>query len=412
MEKKNSFHYAWLVVLGCGMLIAGTVTFYTVVIGNFFVPAAESLGVEYSSISLYSTLVYLGIAAGLPFVGNLLEKIPPAGIAAFAALQSIVIAALSFCDTVVLWWIGGALVGIGMSFTSIVFVSTVLTNWFEKKTGFAIGLAWALASVASAIMSPASVAMIDAFGWRTAMLVFAVIAAALAVPAALFIVRYSPERKGLKPYGYDPNAHVQGMASGVPFSKAIRSAAFFLLAFALAATQIASVINAYFPVYAESVGFAPTVGALMISVALIFDIGLNPLVGWTIDKFGAIKAFVAWMLVGILSMVVLMLSAGNVVMAYLGAGLGDVLYVLLGVGIASVASTVFGAKDYGKIFAYMTIAGFAAGSVGGFVITSLYEAAGSFDAVFVFVMATIVAISIAVVAAGVVSKKLPWEGER
>ena len=163
---------------------------------------------------------------------------------------------------------------------------------------------------------------------------------------------------------------------------------------------------------AESVGFAPTVGALMISVALIFDIGLNPLVGWTIDKFGAVKAFVAWMAVGILSMVILMGSAGNVIMAYLGAGLGDVLYVLLGVGIASVASTVFGTKDYGKIFAYMTIAGFAAGSIGGFVITKLYEVTGSFDAVFMFVIGTVVAISAAVVVAGALGKKLPWEGER
>ena len=93
MEKESKFHYAWLVVLGCGMLIAGTVTFYTVVIGNFFVPAAESMGVEYSSISLYSTLVYLGIAAGLPFVGNMIEKMPPIGIAAFLrAFQSVIIA--------------------------------------------------------------------------------------------------------------------------------------------------------------------------------------------------------------------------------------------------------------------------------------------------------------------------------
>lgn len=413
MEKESKFHYAWLVVLGCGMLIAGTVTFYTVVIGNFFVPAAESMGVEYSSISLYSTLVYLGIAAGLPFVGNMIEKMPPIGIAAFAGIQSVIIAILSFTNSVVLWWVGGAIVGIGMSFTSIVFVSTVLTNWFEKKTGFAIGLAWALASVASAIMSPLSVMMIDTMGWRMALLVFAIVAACLAVPAALLIVRYSPERKGMKPYGYDPAAHAEGeAAAGVPFSKAIRSAAFVLLAFALAATQIASVINTYFPVYAESVGFAPTVGALMISVALIFDIGLNPLVGWTIDKFGAVKAFVAWMAVGILSMVILMGSAGNVIMAYLGAGLGDVLYVLLGVGIASVASTVFGTKDYGKIFAYMTIAGFAAGSIGGFVITKLYEVTGSFDAVFMFVIGTVVAISAAVVVAGALGKKLPWEGER
>ena len=35
----------------------------------------------------------------------------------------------------------GFFIGVGMSFTSIVFISTVLTNWFTKKTGFAIGAA-------------------------------------------------------------------------------------------------------------------------------------------------------------------------------------------------------------------------------------------------------------------------------
>ena len=409
MGNKSGFHYAWLVVLGCGLMIAGTVTFYTVVIGNFFVPASEELGIEYSKISLYSTLVYLGIAAGLPFVGNLLPKIPPVGIAAFAALQSVLVAALSFSNSVIWWWVGGAIIGIGMSFTSIVFVSTVLTNWFVKKTGFAIGLAWALASVASAIMSPVTVELISAMGWRTSMLVFAIVAAVMAVPSALFLVRYSPDRKGMKPYGYDPNdAAAEDISSGVPAKKAVGSLAFILVAFALAATQIVSVINSYFPVYAESVGFAPTVGALMISVALIFDIALNPIIGATIDKFGAVRAFAAWAIVSILSMLILMASAGNELVAYLGAGLGDTLYVLLGVGIASVASTVFGTKDYGKIFAYITIFGFAAGSVGGFIITSLYELTGSFEMVFVFCIVMIVAIMLAVVAAGKAGKKLPW----
>ena len=109
MDTKKNNRHAWLNVLGCGMLIAGSVTFYTVVIGNFFVPASEALGSDYASISLYSTLVYIGIACGLPFVGNWLPKIPPAGIAAFAALQSAVIAVLSFSQSVVWWWIGDVL---------------------------------------------------------------------------------------------------------------------------------------------------------------------------------------------------------------------------------------------------------------------------------------------------------------
>ena len=407
MDIKKNNRRAWLTVLGCGMLISGSVTFYTVVIGNFFVPAAAALGSDYSNISLYSTLVYIGIACGLPFVGNWLPKIPPIGIAVFAALQSIVVAVLSFSQSVVWWWIGGWLIGVGMAFTSIVFVSTVLTNWFSKKTGFAIGLAWALASVASAIMSPITVSLMEMMDWRMSLLVFAIVGAVLAVPAALFLVSYSPEKKGMKPYGYNPNASVEEVAeSGVSARRAVRSLAFVLVALALALTQIVSVINAYFPMYAESVGFAPAVGAIMISVALIFDIVLNPVIGMTIDRFGAIKAFVAWSCVGILSMLILMVSAGNEIIAYLGAGLGDTLYVLLGVGIASVASTVFGTKDYGKIFAYITIVGFAAGSVGGFIIASLYEGTGSFEAVFIFCIVTVVVIMAAVIGAGISGKKL------
>ena len=405
--KKNNLR-AWLTVLGCGMLIAGSVTFYTVVIGNFFVPASEALGSDYSSISLYSTLVYIGIACGLPFVGNWLPKIPPIGIAGFAALQSIIVAALSFSTDVMWWWIGGWLIGVGMAFTSIVFISTVLTNWFTQKTGLAIGLAWALASVASAIMSPVTVSLMEMMDWRTSLLIFAIVGAVLAVPAALFLVSYSPERKGMVPYGYDPSVSGEVvMESGVPAKRAVKSLAFVLVALALALTQIVSVINAYFPMYAESVGFAPTVGAFMISVALIFDIVLNPVIGMTIDKFGAIKAFVAWSCIGIRSMLILMVSAGNEIIAYLGAGLGDTLYVLLGVGIASVASTVFGTKDYGKIFAYITIFGFAAGSVGGFIIASLYEGTGSFEAVFIFCIVTIIVIMAAVIGAGLSGKKLP-----
>lgn len=378
------------------------------VIGNFFVPASEALGSDYSSISLYSTLVYIGIACGLPFVGNWLPKIPPIGIAGFAALQSIIVAALSFSTDVMWWWIGGWLIGVGMAFTSIVFISTVLTNWFTQKTGLAIGLAWALASVASAIMSPVTVSLMEMMDWRTSLLIFAIVGAVLAVPAALFLVSYSPERKGMVPYGYDPSVSGEVvMESGVPAKRAVKSLAFVLVALALALTQIVSVINAYFPMYAESVGFAPTVGAFMISVALIFDIVLNPVIGMTIDKFGAIKAFVAWSCIGILSMLILMVSAGNEIIAYLGAGLGDTLYVLLGVGIASVASTVFGTKDYGKIFAYITIFGFAAGSVGGFIIASLYEGTGSFEAVFIFCIVTIIVIMAAVIGAGLSGKKLP-----
>lgn len=410
--SKNNVR-AWLNVLGCGTLVAGTVTFYTVVIGDFFVPAAESLGVDNSSISLYSTLLYLGIACGLPFVGNCIHRIPPIGIAVFAAIQSLVIFALSFSQSVIWWWIGGFIVGIGMAFTSIVFISSVLTNWFVKKTGFAIGLAWSIASAVAAIMSPITVSMTEALGWRLSLMIFSLVGATLAVPSALFLVSHRPELKGLKPYGYEELSEEAEakIETGIPTKQAVFSRAFFLIALALALTQIVSVINAYFPMYAKSVNFDPSVGALMISVALMVDIFLNPIVGMTIDRIGAIKGFVVWSFVGILSMIILMFSAGNPLIAYLGAGLEDTMYVLLGVGIASVTSTVFGPKNYAKIFAYLTVFGLATGSAGGYIIATLYQKTGSFNAVFIFCMIAITVISLSVIGAGRDGKRMAQKME-
>ncbi|MCD8317261.1 MAG: MFS transporter [Eggerthellaceae bacterium] len=222
------------------------------------------------------------------------------------------------------------------------------------------------------------------------------------------MIRFSPDRKGCVPNGYDPKETGHKIVeSGVPTKRAVFSFAFVLIAIVLALTQIVSVVNAYFPIYAESVGFSATVGSLMISVALIFDIFLNPIVGWAIDKFGTVKMFCLWSIVGILAMLILLVSGNNEWIAYLGASLEDILYVLLGVSIAGVATTAFGTLNYDKIFSYLTLIGFLVGSVGGFIITSLYEYTGSFIAVFVFCIVCIVLIIIAILWAGQRGKKLP-----
>ncbi|MCD8317259.1 MAG: hypothetical protein LUB61_07670 [Eggerthellaceae bacterium] len=104
-----------------------------------------------------------------------------------------------------------------------------------------------------------------------------------------------------------------------------------------------------------------------------------------------------------------MVSAGSEIVAYLCAGLGDCLYVLLGVGIASLTSNVFGTLNYNRIFSYIAIIGAAVGSVGDFIIGSLYQGTGSFEAVFIFCIITILVIIVLVVWARNRGEKLPHE---
>ena len=54
--------YPWLVVLGCGMWVSGSIGFLTIVAGNFYVPVSADLGVSESSLGFYMTLVCIGQA--------------------------------------------------------------------------------------------------------------------------------------------------------------------------------------------------------------------------------------------------------------------------------------------------------------------------------------------------------------
>ena len=53
-----------------------------------------------------------------------------------------------------MWYVSGAIIGFCMGFNTSIGVAIVLENWFAKKTGFAIGMAWGIGSHANAIMSP------------------------------------------------------------------------------------------------------------------------------------------------------------------------------------------------------------------------------------------------------------------
>ena len=66
--------YPWLVVLACGMMACGSIGLCTIIMGSFYVPVSESLGVEESSVAFYMTIVCLGQAVGMPLAGRLVPK--------------------------------------------------------------------------------------------------------------------------------------------------------------------------------------------------------------------------------------------------------------------------------------------------------------------------------------------------
>lgn len=418
--KKPKIHFAWFVMVGLGLLAAGSIGSYTVLIGSFLVPINTDLGIDLTMLSYYFTAVTLTIALMLPIVGKVLPKVNLPVILTILVIIMLTLGALMSTFTQAWMFIVAAvIIGICMSFMSTVPISTIMDQWFKKKSGLAIGVVWSFTSVYMAIMSPIISRVIEAIGWRSSFLVLAAVSACLMLPSTIFLIRFKPSDKGMKPYGYEEadseNENSQALVeSGVSFKKAVRSPAFFALVAALCLLQLTVVMNQLFPTYAEVSGFGPTVGALMVSGAMIFDMILNPIIGATCDRFGAYKAHLGWIAVSILSFVILLVSTnlGLPYLAILGAGINDVMYVICGVGIAALAMEIFGSKDYGKIFSYVVSCGYIIGSFGMPLMTTIYEKFGTFKAVFIVCIVINLLVALCVFISHKTSKKLPWENTK
>lgn len=415
--SKGGFHYAWLVMFGFGMLMCGTIGAFTVLGSLFFYPVSESIGCDLSVLTLYVTVQMLAMAVGMPVVGNLLSKVKlPVMLTVATLVEVAAVFAMSFFTEVWQWYVASVFIGLGLSATSTVTITPTLGNWFQKKTGLAMGLVWSIQSIFCAVASPIFSNIIADMGWRTAYIILAVVGAVLSLPFTIFVIRYRPEDKGMLPYGYEEGAAAEGEApegatTGVAVKVAMKSVPFFICIGVVMLCQLTSCMNTFFASYAEAVGLGAVVGGLMVTAASVFDIALNPMVGATSDKFGATKSMVFWTGVTILSLVLLYVGKTSPMLSYIGAGINDAMYVVCGVGYATYAMTLFGMKDFEKIFSRITMVGYLVASLGLPVMMFIGEKTGAFENAFIFCIVLDVIVIVLSLAGEAAGKKLPWTDE-
>jgi MFS family permease len=398
------------VVFACGMMLSGSIGFFIVVAGNFYVPVSQGIGVGESTLTFYMTMASIGMAVSFPIAGRLLPKMNIAiHMTIICAIEAIAVVAMSAFTEVWMWYVAGTVIGFCMGFNTSIGIAVILTNWFIKRTGFAIGLAWALSSIMNAIMSPIISQVIDTAGWQTGYIVLGVSGGVLMCAATIFVIRLKPELKGMLPYGYEGatnDIRIAEPTDGVSFRDAVKSPTFIALLVAMSLIVLTTVTNQLFPSYGSSVGFDPTIGSLMVSVAMLCDIVWNPLIGITCDKFGPARAVVMWAAVTVLSFVCLLLSETSPVLACIGAGLNDSMYAVFGTGIATLAAALFGRKDYAKIYSLVPAIGYVGGCMGAPLLASIYETTGAYVSVWWFCIACDVVIALCVIFAMRASRRL------
>ncbi len=386
-DSKQKMHYAWIVFISCILLKLGLGGAVNSIAGNFVTPVVEELGCQVSQFTMLVSVEALAMALLYTTAAKMLttKKIGIVmGIAALA--ECIGIALMATYHDVRLFYLSGAIIGIGVAFTGFVAIPIVVNMWFRKKAGTVLGIIVAAEGLSAVLYNLITGSLIVNFGWRASYLIVAIICLILSVPPVFLFIK-SPEEVGVEPYGADSTESeetVQEEVWGLTRKEALHSPILYITWAACMLYSVGCGVQQYIATFATmELGQSITFGA---NAMMIFSIGLvasSTILGWINDKFG-VKAGLLWgaffITVGYIVMIMSIQNPNLVMLASALVGLGGSMYT---VQCPLLARTALGNKDYSSIWSLMMTGNSLIGAASFSRIGLFYDIGGTYRGAFI-----------------------------
>jgi MFS family permease len=397
MTNGKIFHGWWVVLVaavGLSMSYGPIVTF---TFGVFFKPLSQEFGWNRAQVSLAFSLSLLIISFASPFVGRLVDR--------FGARRVIVPSVLLFGVGLISFsWLSARLwhlyaiyliLGIVGGGTAPVPYSNVISYWFDKRRGLALGLAMVGLGLSTFIMPSLAQILIVTGGWRRAYLAIGLMVMVVAIPIVALFLKETPQLLGLAPDGeiVGPAATERAVQrEGMNIAEAWRTETFWLMvsAFFLMSASVHGCLTHLAPLLTDrgvSAQGAALATSLLGGALLLGRVGA----GYLLDRFFATAVAVCFFCGATLGFILLW-SGVTGVPAFVAAFL-----IGLGMGaegdiIAYLVSRYFGLRAFGEIYGY-TFAAFTLGGVVGPLLMGMgFDSTGSYGLVLsAFVIASLIA---------------------
>ena len=289
--KKNRFFYGWIIVgIGSlGIFASGAGQSHTF---SPFIPViAKDLKISSTSITTAYMIATLFAAFLLPKIGKLVDKYGPRLVLIF---------------TTILLGIGCMIFGAATNFLMLAIAfgflrffgqgslmlgsANIITQWFDKKRGFALGLMGLGFAISMGLHPPISDFLISNYGWRQAWVIIGFSTWIIMLPPLIFLAINKPEDVNILPDGKKHDNLEKKQKTqifGLTLNEALKEKSFYILSFsffsistlvtALHFFQV-TILSQYFNMPSSSAAslFIPTMITMIIFI---------PIVGKMLDKF-------------------------------------------------------------------------------------------------------------------------------
>ena len=393
LSDTKRFYYGWVIAVSSliimwitnGMTLAGLTVFDEEIL-SFLGQTEGGEGLR-GALKFRDTITLLGSGLLAPLTGALADRI---GVRPLMVFGLLLLGMGNFLYAKVgaishIYGIHMLLAGCLASSGLVVNVMLV-SKWFVRHRGIAVGLTVAGTSLGNAALPQLNAWLIAEFGWRTAFTYTAGIPLLL-IPLVLFVIREKPADLGLTAPGGRAPAAARGapeIGGGMRYVEALGTRNFWILALIAMLTfySILALLTHLF-LHMREQGFDPQVAASGLTVLFLLGLAGKIASGVLADLLGrkvifvgtlAIMSLGAWLLISTSE------SSFWPAIVLLGGGWGG-LYTLLQL----LAADCFGLRDLGKILGTITVLDTFGGGMGPFLTGLLYDRFGDYSVAFTII---------------------------
>ncbi len=401
--KRNGFFYGWVIVaistlalvVSNGLSIGGLPVFYKPMLADMIAIGGVEADKAQSLVGGAAGMTFLFAGFLAPIAGYLLTKISTKIMMCIGCVilgGALIIYSQANSSGIV--YLAHSLLGVSLGFVGVLVNTVLISNWFRRNRGLALGIALTGTSFGGVLIPQIATPLITNYGWRTAMVSVSLLVWVVLLPAAIFLVKSRPSDIGLLPDGdaipTNETENVPLQLTGMTLREAIATPTFWIFSICAALIfygifVVSQQLNLYLqtPKMGFSLPDAANVQSKMFTASVIGKF----LFGFLSDRFKSTRVmFFGAALMFASTLVLLNLTAENVLLFVIPFGLTyGGIFVLLQLLVAD----YFGLKNLGTILGAVTVIETIGGALGTRITGMVADAnGGDYSRGFMLLIAT------------------------
>ena len=348
----------------------------------FFVPVLKHFGWTRAKFSVALSMGWVTGGLAGPLVGWLADRINPKWMMlGGATITGLLWLSLSRTTSFNNFLLANGLFGICVGASTLTPCSLVIASWFERQRGLAIGIAFAVATIGGAVMTPIVNHVITISDWRVGYVTIGLPILLIVVPLILFVVRPgTAERRETAPLTPSDAPVPEPVAlhlPGLEIGQAAATRTFWLICAIQLLGGATTGMGPHFVAYLTGIGYTSATAASMISLYLIMTTAGALLGGPMADRAGARRAMRMTYVLGALGAIGMLVSS-HLFGMIINIAAGGFALGALGVQMPLVIIESLGVKRFGSLLGVTGIFYTAGAAVTPIIAGRIFDVTGSY----------------------------------